>query len=131
MYIIIVGCGDVGSRLAQELSQGKDNVVVIERSLYALGKLGSRFNGQTLIGDGMDVKILQEAGIENCDVLFALTDNDNLNLVIAQIAQKIFGVKKVVLQVRDFDKEVFARSRGLTVINRNTYFLEMFKRCIS
>jgi len=130
MYIIIVGCGSVGLRLAQDLSLSRDNVVVIDKSREALGRLGNRFNGRTLIGDALDLNILQEAGVHTCDASFILTGNENLNLVIGQVAQKIFKVKKVIIQMHSFSKEKVFRKHGLIIINRTNLFLEKFKNCL-
>ena len=130
MYIIIVGLGSVGLRLAQDLSLSKDNVVVIDKNREALVKLGNRFNGRTIIGDALDVSVLQEAGMKACDAVFVLTGNENLNLVIAQVAQKIFKVKKVVVQMHSFSKEELYKKQDLIIINRTNLFLDKFKDCI-
>ena len=63
MYIIIVGCGRVGTQLAHLLSDAGHNVVVIDKEAETLQKLGADFNGLTLTGDGFDVDLLKEAGI--------------------------------------------------------------------
>ena len=131
MYIIIVGCGEVGLRLAQSLSQGQDNVVVIDSKRRALERLGARFNGRTIVGDALDLEILQEAGLDGCDVLFVLTGNENLNLVVGQTAQKLYKMNKVVIQVQSFSKEDIFRKKGLIIVNRTNLFLDKFKECIS
>jgi len=104
--------------------------VVIDKSREALGRLGNRFNGRTLIGDALDLNILQEAGVHTCDASFILTGNENLNLVIGQVAQKIFKVKKVIIQMHSFSKEKVFRKHGLIIINRTNLFLEKFKNCL-
>ena len=131
MYIVIVGCGSVGLRLAQDLSLSKDNVVVIDKSRDALGKLGARFNGRTIIGGALDLNVLQEAGMHSCDATFVLTGNENLNLVIGQVAQKTFKVKKVIIQMHSFSKEKIFRREGLIIINRTNLFLDKFKHSIA
>ncbi|HDN86604.1 MAG TPA: TrkA family potassium uptake protein [Candidatus Omnitrophica bacterium] len=131
MYIIIVGCGETGSKLAEDFSLGKDNVVVIDKNPRALSFLGPRFNGRTIVGDGLDLKILEEAGIKNADYLFVLTGKENTNLVIAQIGKKIYKVKKVIVQVQSFLKEEIFKKKGLITINRKALFLDTFKKCIS
>ena len=131
MYIIIIGCGEVGSRLAKDLSSGKDNVVVIDRSRKALKKLGVRFNGRTLRGDGLDLETLEEAGITSCDVIFVLTGNEDLNLVIGQVAKRMYKVKKVVVQAHSYYKEEIFKNKELVIVNRTNLFLDKFKQCIS
>ena len=130
MYIIIVGCGEVGLRLAQELALGQDDIVVIDTSRRALERLGARFNGRSIHGDGLDLEVLTEAGINSCDVVFVLTGNETLNLVIGQVAQKTFKVKKAAVQVHSLAKEEIFRKKGLIIINRTNLFLDKFKQCI-
>ena len=130
MYIIIVGCGNVGQRLAQEFSLSKDNVVVIDKSREALGRLGGRFNGKTIIGDALDTSVLEQAAMYSCDAAFVLTGNENLNLVIGQVAKKIFKVKKVIIQMHSFSKEEVFKKQGLIIINRTNLFLDKFKNCL-
>lgn len=130
MYIIIVGCGDIGYRLSLEFSSGDDNIVVIDKNRRATENLGTRFNGRIIIGDALDVDVLREANMDTADIVFVLTGNENLNLVIGQLAQKMFKVKKVVVQVRSFLKEEVFKKKGLIIINRTNFFLDKFKKCI-
>jgi len=130
MYIIIVGCGDVGSKLARDLSTGKDNVVVVDRSRKALKKLGLRFNGRALRGDGLDIETLEEAGITSCDVMFMLTGDEDLNLVVGQVAKKMYKVNRVVVQAHSYYKEEIFRNKELVIVNRTNLFIDKFKQCI-
>ncbi|RLE46225.1 TrkA family potassium uptake protein [Candidatus Woesearchaeota archaeon] len=130
MYIIIIGCGELGIKLAEELSWDKHDVVVIDKKLSALRKLGSNFNGQTISADALDLEVLKTAGIERAEVLFLLTGNDNLNLVIGQLAKKMFKVRKVIVQVFSFSKERVFKNKGLIIINRNNLFLDRFKEAL-
>lgn len=131
MYIIIVGCGSVGLRLAQQLSLGKDNIVVVEKNSFALDKLGARFNGRAILGDALDLQVLEQAGIAACDALFVLTGNENLNLVVGQVVQKMFTVKKVIVQMHSYAKEEMFRKENFIIINRTNLFLEKFKNCLT
>ena len=130
MYIIIIGCGQVGSKLAQDFSASKADVVVIDKSRKALSRLAAPFNGRTIIGDALDLNTLHEAGIESCDAIFILTGNENFNLVIGQVAQKMFKVKKVIVQMFSFPKEAVFQNKGFTIINRTNLFLGTFKDCL-
>ena len=130
MHIIIIGCGDLGARLAQDLSLGKDNIVIIDTSRNALKKLGMHFNGRTLRGDGLDPKILEEAGVNSCDLVFVLTGNEDLNIVIAEAVQKMYKVNKVVIQINSLFKEDLVAKKGIITVNRTNLFLEQFKKCI-
>ena len=64
MYVIIVGCGRVGSELAKLLADEGHNVVVIDKSEASFDRLGGTFNGLTIVGNGFDLALLKQAGIE-------------------------------------------------------------------
>ncbi len=104
MYDVIVGCGRVGSLVATILSEKGHNVVMVDAEESRFKKLGSQFTGQTVTGDGTDINTLKEAGINKADVLILATNDDNSNLMSAQIAKKIFGVKRVFVRMKDPNK---------------------------
>ncbi|MRS11848.1 MAG: TrkA family potassium uptake protein [Actinobacteria bacterium] len=99
MNIVVVGCGRVGSQLATMLSVEGHNVVVIDRDENAFRRLGGTFNGVTICGLGFDEEVLEEAGIREADAFAATTDLDNTNLMAAEVARKIFGVRHVVARL--------------------------------
>lgn len=116
MYIIIVGCGRIGSMLATDLSNEGNDVVIIDQDRLKLDELGSGFNGLRSIGVEYDNEKLIEAGIEHADVFYAMTPNDNVNLVAAQIAGKVFGVKRVISRVNDPNKQFLYDQLGIESI---------------
>ena len=99
MNIIVVGCGRVGSQLATMLSVEGHNVIVIDRDENAFRRLGTTFNGVTIKGLGFDEDVLEGAGIREADVFAAVTDLDNTNLMAAEVARKLFGVKHAVARL--------------------------------
>src|SRR3989338_4838433 len=101
MYIVIMGCGRVGSELAKLLAEENNNVVVIDRNSNSFRRLGSSFNGVTIVGNGLETDLLKEAGIEKSDAFAAVTNGDNTNIMAAQIARKMFKVPKVIARVYD------------------------------
>ncbi|MGB7594154.1 MAG: TrkA family potassium uptake protein [Erysipelotrichaceae bacterium] len=101
MYIVIVGCGKIGSIVAKELANQNHHISVVERAGDKLASLGQGFNGFITKGIEFDHDNLVGAGIERADVLLALTDDDNINITVALVATKIFGVKRVIAQVID------------------------------
>ncbi len=103
--IIVVGCGRVGSRLANMLSDGGNNVCCIDRSIDAFANLGRNFNGSTIQGVGFDEDVLIRAGIEECDVLAAVTQYDNANLMCAEVASRLFDVPHVIARLYNSDHE--------------------------
>lgn len=116
MNILIVGCGNVGVCLARLLSEQGHDVAVVDRNPAALKRLGPDFEGITIAGIPVDQDVLRDAGIESCDAVMAVTVDDNLNLMVAQIAQRLFHVKRVITRVLDIDREdVFSRF-GLSTV---------------
>ncbi|MEG0071167.1 MAG: TrkA family potassium uptake protein [Raoultibacter sp.] len=97
--VIVVGCGRVGSQLASMLSENDSNVCVIDRRPEAFVNLGRDFNGSTLQGVGFDEETLIKAGIEECDVVAAVTQLDNTNLMVAEVASRLFGVPHVIARL--------------------------------
>lgn len=103
--IIIIGCGRVGSQLANMLSDNGDNVCCIDRSADAFANLGSSFNGTTVQGVGYDEDVLERAGINECDALAAVTQFDNANLMCAEVASRLYNVPLVVARLYNPDHE--------------------------
>jgi trk system potassium uptake protein TrkA len=116
MHVVIAGCGRVGSGLARDLvTQGFD-VSIIDESPDAFHLLGEDFPGEFVVGRALDWEILREAGIENAIAFVACTDGDNTNIVIAQVAQKKYGIRCVVARVYDpLRAELFAQAGIRTV----------------
>lgn len=97
--IIVVGCGRVGSRLALMLSNYENNVCVIDRDPRAFASLGRDFNGATFAGVGYDEDVLMKAGIDECDFLAAVTQSDNVNLMVVEIARRLYNVPHAVARL--------------------------------
>lgn len=95
MNVIIVGCGRVGVELALALHQNHQ-VAVVDPKSSAFDRLGLHFAGRTVQGDGMDREALLRAGIEAADALAAVTNSDNVNVIIARVARETFHVGRVV-----------------------------------
>ncbi len=105
MNVIVVGCGRVGSQLATFLSVDGHNVTVIDKEADSFRRLGTAFNGVTIKGLGFDEEVLEEAGIHECDAFAAVTNLDNTNLMAAEVARKVFGVKHVVARLYNPQRE--------------------------
>ncbi len=127
MYVIIVGCGRVGSELAKLLSSEGHNVVVIDRSQKSFDRLGRTFNGVTLVGNGFDVELLKQAGIAQADAFCSVTNGDNSNIVAAQAAKKIFKVPKVIARVYDPSRADIYKSLGLDILSGTILFASMLR----
>jgi trk system potassium uptake protein TrkA len=127
MYVIIVGCGRVGSELAKLLSNEGHNVVVIDKNPASLDRLGGTFNGLTMEGNGFNLALLKEAGIEKADAFCAVTNGDNTNLVSAQVAKRIFKVPKVLARVYDPQRAHIYAALGLDIISGTILFAAMLR----
>jgi trk system potassium uptake protein len=116
MYIIIAGCRKVGSNLAKTLAEEGHDVVVVDSDEKNFELLGSGFNGMTLAGMPIDEDVLRNAGVERADALAAVTDDDNMNAMISQVARGLFHVPDVVTRVYDPEREKVFRALGLQTL---------------
>jgi len=116
MKALIIGCGRVGSSIALQLQREGWDVTVVDENEDALSRLGEHWPGSFLVGHGMDVDLLREAGIEEADAVVAATDGDNTNVVIGQVAQKRFDIGCVVVRVLDPARADFYTERGLRTV---------------
>jgi len=131
MYIIIIGCGRLGSGLAIELSNDGHDVVVVDKYAENLDRLGSGFNGIRIKGVEIDNDVLIEAGIEQADVFLALTQADNINIMASQIAKNIFKVTRVIARIYDPSREFIYRKLGLQTINPTELGINIIKNKIT
>ena len=110
MHVLIAGCGRVGSGLARDLVTEGFDVTILDESADAFHLLGDDFPGEFVVGRALDWDSLRRAGIEDAAAFVACTDGDNTNIVIAQIAQKKYGIRCVVARVYDpLRAELFAQ----------------------
>ena len=116
MKALVIGCGRVGSSVALQLAEEGWDVTAVDEKEEALTRLGEDWRGGFILGHGMDVDVLREAGIEDADAVVVATDGDNTNLVIAQVATKRFDNQCVVVRVLDPARAHFYRKLGLRTI---------------
>jgi len=110
VHIVIMGCGRVGSTLAQNLESRGHNVAVIDQNPDAFRRLGGDFAGLTVTGIGFAREVLIEAGIERADAFAAVSSGDNSNIISARLARETFGVRRVVARIYDSKRaEVYER----------------------
>lgn len=116
MNILIIGCGRVGSRLANALSQMGHDISVLDRDEAAFEALDENFDGITHIGVPIDQDVLRKAGIEGCDAVVCVTKEDTVNLMVSQLAQEIFKVPTVISRVYDPVREEVFTEFGLDTV---------------
>jgi trk system potassium uptake protein TrkA len=117
MKAVVVGCGRVGSRVARQLDRNGWDVTVIDEKEEALQRLGEGWGGGFILGHGMDLSVLEEAGIQDAHAVVVATNGDNTNLVIGQVAQKRFDNQCVVVRVLDPARAEFYATRGLRTVS--------------
>ena len=117
MYVIIMGCGRVGARLAQQFVSDGHEVLVMDMAPTAFERLGRDFQGATMIGNGTDHDDLVKAGIERADAFAAVTQGDNRNIMASQIAKHIFKVPRVVTRIYDPIRQDTYNALGLDAIS--------------
>jgi trk system potassium uptake protein len=134
-FILIVGAGRVGSRVARKMLAAGHDVSVLDEDPLSHERLDSGMQstwedegGRFTVGHAMEIDALREAGIEQADVFIASTDGDNTNLAIAQIADKRFGVGKVLARVMDPARAEWYREQGLQTICPTQYAVQMFEQ---
>ena len=101
MRVMIIGCGRVGSVLANQLDEVGHEVVVLDRNQQAFRRLSEKFSGERIVGNGLVEEFVRPTLQEKTDLLFVITDKDNINLMIAQRVKQIFQVQRVVAVVHD------------------------------
>lgn len=115
-YTIIIGCGRLGANLANTLSDNGEDVLIIDKNKEAFRKLSPAYGGLSLNGDATDLDILQEAQINNATTVIAVTNNDNANILVAQIAREIFHIERVIARLYDPEREYVYHEFGIDTI---------------
>jgi len=122
--IVIIGCGRVGASAADVYDRAGHEVIVLDSSTSAFDRLPSRFGGRALRGDGTDEDVLRRAGAEGADVLLALTEGDNRNVMAAQLAVEALGVKRVVAKINDPLRATAYADLGIATVCRTGLILD-------
>jgi len=130
-FIVIVGCGRLGSFLANQLSREGNSVVVIDTDEDTFNNLSTDFSGFRVGGDATQIVVLREAKLTNADIFIATTHEDNVNLMVAQVALKIFSVSHVLARVFDPKREEVYAQMGIETICPTSVAADMFLRAVS
>ena len=119
LNIIIVGCGKVGSALVEQLSQESNDITIIDKNPAKVQELSDHYDVMGIVGNGASYSVQMEAGIEQTDLIIAVTESDELNLLCCTVAKRV-GNCAAIARVRtpDYSKEVgYLREKlGLTMI---------------
>jgi len=130
MYAVIVGCGRVGTLLAQLLEADGHHVAVVDKNPQAFRRLMPGFRGRTVAGVSFDRDTLHDAGIERADVFAAVTSGDNSNFIAAMVARDTFGIPTVVARISDPQREQIYRRLGIRTISSTAWGAHTIKRML-
>jgi trk system potassium uptake protein TrkA len=129
--VLVIGCGRVGSSVALELNRQGWEVTAIDEKEDALHRLGENWSGGFVVGHGMDMDVLREAGIEDADAVVVATDGDNTNLVIGQLAQKRFAIETTVVRVLDPARAALYKDLGLWTVCPTSTAIEILTEAVT
>jgi trk system potassium uptake protein TrkA len=137
MFVLVVGCGRVGSAVAQSMLKAGHEVSCLDEDPEAHARLevdleGSweDAGGSFTVGAGLEVDALIAGGIERADAFIASTDGDNTNIIIAQIADKRFNVPSVVARVLDPRRAEWYQSQGLKTISGTQFAIDKLQETV-
>ena len=129
--VIIVGAGHLGAWLAVLLDEQGYQVTVIAPSDEEFERLGTHFRGTTIRGNGADSETLEQAQIQQAQVVVALTNYDKKNLLISQMAQHQYRVPLVLCGLEDPEFEEVYQAKGFTIITRTDIEVPRFLKALS
>ena len=137
MFVLIVGAGRVGSTVAKKALAEGHEVSVLDEDPLSHERLDANqpsswedAGGRFTVGTALEIDALLEAGIEQADTFIASTNGDNTNLVIAQIAQRRFGVDRVIARVLDPARAAWYAEQGLETICPTQYAISEFDKVL-
>jgi trk system potassium uptake protein TrkA len=137
MFVLIVGCGRVGSSVARAMLREGHTVSCLDedpeshaRLEVGLEKGWEDLGGQFTVGAGLEAEALEEAGIEEADVFIASTDGDNTNIVISQIAQRRYEVDCVIARVLDPLRAEWYQRQGLNTVCPTRVAIDMLETAV-
>ena len=128
MRVMIIGCGRVGSVLANQLDEAGHQVVVLDRNQHAFRRLSEKFSGERRVGNGLVEEYVRPALQEKTDILFVMTDKDNINLMIAQWVKQKFHVDRVIAEVHDSILAGLYKELGLETVSPTDLMLKELLR---
>jgi trk system potassium uptake protein TrkA len=116
VHIVIMGCGRVGSTLAEALDTAGHSVSVIDADPQAFRRLSSDFGGRTVTGIGFDREVLQQAGTDRASAFAAVSSGDNSNIIAARVARETFGVENVAARIYDQRRAAVYERLGIPTV---------------
>lgn len=128
MHVIVVGCGRVGSELADRLQREGHTVAVVDKNANAFRRLPDPWDGIKVVGFGFDRDDLARAGIERAGAVAAVTSGDNTNILTARIARETFEVEYVVARIYDPRRAAIYQRLGIPTVATVSWTVDQVAR---
>jgi trk system potassium uptake protein TrkA len=128
MHVIVVGCGRVGSELADRLVRDGHSTVIVDKRTESFRRLPEGWAGRSIAGTGIDRDVLEEAGVRDADALAAVTSGDNTNILVARIARENFEVPRVVARIYDPRRAVIYQRLGIPTVGTVSWTVDQVTR---
>jgi trk system potassium uptake protein TrkA len=128
MKVVIVGCGRVGSTLAENLDAEGHDVLIFDIKTAAFDRLPETFKGAAIRGDGTDEEVLRRAGAYGADIFLSLTEGDNRNIMAAQVATENLAIVKVIAKINDPVRAAAYAELGVVTLCRTNLMVDHVAR---
>ena len=107
LNIIIVGCGKVGSTLIEQLSKEGHDITIIDKNAQKVQEIANLYDIMGVVGNGASYSVQMEGGIENADLIIAVTNSDELNLLCCTIAKQVANCAAIArVRTPDYISEI-------------------------
>jgi trk system potassium uptake protein TrkA len=116
VHVVIMGCGRVGSTLADGLEELGHTVAIIDIDAHAFRRLSPHFRGRKIHGVGLHRSVLEESGIRQAGAFAAVSSGDNSNIIAARVARETFGVENVVARIYDIRRAEIYQRLGIPTV---------------
>ncbi len=129
MHTIIVGAGEAGMELAQKLDERGENVVIVDEKREEVEK-ARREGFNTICGDGRDLDILEDAGAKKAKIVAATTHDDDVNIVVSQMAKSKFDIDKIIARVNEPENKTAFKDLNVNYITSPEAIADAFENII-
>src|ERR1700754_651955 len=130
VYVVIMGCGRVGSALSAGLERLGHEVAVIDHDRQAFRRLSPDFRGRQVVGEGYPREVLIDAGVERAHAFAAVSSGDNSNIISARVARETFGIERVVARIYDAKRAAVYERLGIPTVATVPWTTDRFMRML-
>ncbi|MBS3972395.1 MAG: TrkA family potassium uptake protein [Erysipelotrichia bacterium] len=124
----VIGCSRLGASIASWLSLSGHEVTIMDQDADSFRKLHEGYSGYIMTKDAQNSQNILDLDLQSDDVVIVVTDHDNLNLMVSEIASKILGVKKVYARLYDQSKEPLCQTYQIEFINTSSLAILEFEK---